>query len=297
MKSIPAIAIFILLSMSLCVPDVHSEVDVPLQSNYIPDANTPVKYVILNFHVIQNPVPVDEAENFENIEGTKVYFEKLVRDMNAQLQNNSRPTDPVEEVCGDCYIRDTRLRVALAGLYFTPDDRWNQGIWSGINTDEALQNNPETEINIFLVRGGTGATGRANPPTFNSGRNHFIISRDIYNGYNAESPEKSRTWGTAKHFLHELGHNFGLHHTYNGETCDPDNPDFLADVFGPEPESDCYHRGGWDCNIPETSCTNNIMGGTKSAGYFSPLQLGRIHRNLTHSSISAYTVTHPGMSW
>lgn len=68
-----------------------------------------------------------------------MYFDQLIDQMNQHLANNSTPTDPVPEVCStDCHIGDTRLRVELAGIYFTEHEDWDAGLSSSVPNDEQL---------------------------------------------------------------------------------------------------------------------------------------------------------------
>lgn len=257
------------------------------QGFYIPDESTPVKTLMVNYHVLQNPDPDTTAGNFPDEESAKPFLEETTDAINNHLKNNREPSDPIKEVCStDCHIEDTRLRVEMQDIYFTEHPRWDEGIYPGI--PDFLFNNPGKELNIFLVmHEETSGSGRAIMPDYDDlKKRHKIISADIYD----PDPEEMHHWATSKHLLHELGHIWGLHHTYSpsNETCDPEDQDFLADVLGPSPGPNCYHEAGWGCDIENTSCTNNLMGGTKSAGYLSPLQLGRIHRSLSVSSARQY---------
>ena len=83
---------------------------------------------------------------------------------------------------------------------------------------------------------------------------------------------------------------------YGGISCCPEscietNMDYLDDVFGNDGVNhDCYHDSGFSCNPFDSgnTCTNNIMGGTQNSGYFSPKQIGRIHRSLNTYSTMRY---------
>src|SRR5690606_9381142 len=90
-----------------------------------------------------------------------------------------------------------------------------------------------------------------------------IISGSGYNYYPA--PWQAGYGYMGPHLAHELGHLLGLHHTYNSETLNQTNIDFLDDVFSSPPS---YF----------TNC-NNIMGGGQDFKFISPKQMGRIHRS------------------
>ncbi len=95
--------------------------------------------------------------------------------------------------------------------------------------------------------------------------------------------------------VHELGHCLDLLHTYEPscchETCNISDPEYLYDLFGYNPPSYCWEKGHFGCKITpgENTCTNNIMGGNNMLHYyFSPMQMGKMHRSLSIKSGKKY---------
>lgn len=104
-------------------------------------------------------------------------------------------------------------------------------------------------------------------------------------------------YANAQTLAHELGHCMDLFHTYEPscchETCNTTEQDYLSDVFGASPPANCWHDGGWSCDPFATgnTCTNNMMGGCALVCYyFSPMQIGKMHRALSVKSLNRYTL-------
>jgi hypothetical protein len=195
------------------------------------------------------------------------------------------------------FIVDTKVRFIIDTVYY-----YN-------NTEMAYKKTPSPFAEFLLAH---------YPERLNHFNYHLSIdSAANYSGYSSgydyqypsivsvHQNNSQSLYVFAQHMAHEFGHNFGLGHTYNSETYIISDPEFLWDVFGTEtqtwctapPTEVCFHEGGWDCVIsdPSTTCTNNIMGGTKESRHFSALQCGRIRRALHVSSLRkfAYGETTP----
>ena len=154
--------------------------------------------------------------------------------------------------------------------------------------------------------GGTGATAEvfemksaaasASAPTCTPTDKSYIIS---YGTYHKTSPEPIREqgdWASATTLSHELGHNLDLLHTYSDGagaaycTSNSSDPEYLDDVFGLPAPGNCPHFNTWDCALLSVAnkIDNNMMGGNQCAGYFSPKQIGTMHRALKFKSVRKY---------
>ncbi len=108
--------------------------------------------------------------------------------------------------------------------------------------------------------------------------------------FNPRMIDNQADYAYATFMAHEIGHCLDLTHTYNGVTCGGGDT-YLDDVFGSPPPGNCPHIYNWgaDPTVSTTDrITNNMMSGNKDAHYFSPLQMGRMHRALALKSIRQY---------
>lgn len=274
------------------------------QDSYIPSAllnNSGEKTVKVAIHVWQD---ADGNGNFPQNQATVNGLTQSVEYLNTDMwTNNDAPSDPIS---GVSFIPDTKLRAELVGVYF----HQNQAIFDTQCANMTAMNNaailayPEVErcINLHIAR----------PTCWNSENSYAnYVATPNYDAHSAvrtkarpnEPPVPAHYGGI---WSHEIGHLLGLWHTYQflsqNEHCVRTHDDFLEDVFGDGPEDQpwcsaplpacevCLHDISWNCDVndPSNSCTNNMMGGTSSSGYFSPLQIGRMHRTLALYSARKY---------
>lgn len=258
-----------------------------LQSFYIPDENTPVKVIPINFVVIQKSDPLDPG-NF-TINDT-AFLKTFFTASNNTFINHASPSDPITGVCGSCHISDIKIRLELKGIYFVVDDvEWNNVRSNNGFNKHAV--NPDFEFNVIFhgKKPNEGVSGIGVWPSYSDlTKRSFVRIHDLRQQY------INGTWGLWKSLLaHEIGHCMELKHLYNHETCDLSSIDYLGDVFGPSGNQLCPHDGQeWNCNTllhPRDKCTNNVMGNSIQGPYFSPLQLGRAHRAFALSSMRKYS--------
>lgn len=237
----------------------------------------PTVTIGLNFNIWQKN---DGSGNWTNDASSIARLYQVVEWMNSHYQNNIAPSDPINGIVD---YPTTKIKFEINQIYFYQ----NSNLWSSSNSfalnNAAFSAHPSSKsfLNIHITGGYyMGASGFANIPSHNLSMDHYVVT------FNNEAiPEGD--WAFAGHLCHELGHNLGLDHTYNGANCNQSDPDYLSDIhnYGP-----CPHAGGWSCDPYSNSntCTNNMMGGTNGGFYFSPMQIQRMHRSLALSSIRKY---------
>ncbi|MCC5924575.1 MAG: hypothetical protein JJT77_12380, partial [Crocinitomicaceae bacterium] len=264
-------------------------------SYWIPDEATPIKTIKIAFHVFNDDngdgtIFLNNAQGITDIELT-------VERLNDVYSNVAEPTNPKQ---GVDELIDTKIRFSLEEIYFYDDDTFNTCLPSSFSVrsnmlNYIINNHPERLEYLPILIG----EFNCKPPHANLPSPSFLGSSSNLDmmSYNFMGP--SSLWSASRTLTHELGHNLDLRHTYvPGETCNQSSQEYLSDFFDSSlgGGTDCLHDAGWDCDIEDASntCTNNIMGGVnKTLYYFSPLQIGRIHRALSIKSVRKYIKDSP----
>lgn len=267
-------------------------------NNLFPITNAPtVKKKIKIRFVILNPF-LDIQKNFWNTPADISKLNYLANRMNYHLNHNAYPSHPVSGFSSSYYnLSDTKVQVELTDIAFVYDPVTTYGIGT-----DATQWHPATPsnygyeshglyqdsiLNIYFIymdipsvigglrhgawaSGGGGGYKKSTQLSISS-----IGSWNIYavdNSYAALDIE-------ARRFIHELGHNFGFPHLED-EYSSTSILDYLEDVFGP----------GYPTSNP---MANNYMHEgapwqTYSSFCFTPMQLGRLHRNMHMGGSKGY---------
>jgi hypothetical protein len=261
--------------------------------SYIPDSTTPVKTVQLNFIIFQKG---DGTGNYQDTPDDHLKLDTILEWVNGFYERNRPPSDPIE---GVEFIKDTRIRFEVGEHVFFIRDTYahdkddvnyfqkladsipgTRGRLNIFFTEAHYLNNPEIEVG-----------GKAQPPSYSNAPQFLVMYHPYNNGI--------VNFATSITLAHELGHILSLLHTYDGsETCNTKDPDYLWDVFGRPPSNQCPHKSGFflDPSIPGDAITNNIMGSTNVAFYFSPLQMAKMHRALSLMNVRNYVKDCPSGS-
>jgi hypothetical protein len=255
--------------------------------NYIPGDSTPVKIVQVNVNVFTGPgslqdTPADRKQIAEAIDWVNIWY-----------TNNSAPTDTIP---GVKFIKDTKIRFAVDNRIYFYDNTDLHKSCNVFQMEKVVKKTDSTRMNFLNIYLTIGACTQSATPPF-PGFDYYSTTNGMYgNQYVLMPVPVPISYASVQTLAHELGHTLDLMHTYEHscchETCDPNSPEYLDDVFGPPGQNKkCWHDGGWSCdpNDKNNTCTNNMMGGVATvAYYFSPKQIGKMHRALAVKSAKRY---------
>ncbi len=267
---------------------------------HIPDANTPIKTLLVNFNIMQKS---DGSANFQNTSEQIAGFKQQIEWVNGFYSGLKEPSDPLKLPSDPLnevpFISDARIRFELHGVYFYKDDNLWDSADAGalLNAASAADPSRMDQINIFFSEGYyLGASGFATMPSENSlNYNSYIVMLGA-SGQGTLGTDPDSLYRPVGTLVHELGHVLDLLHPYTAGSCCPEtfnesDPDYLDDVFGIGASAIHPHTCNWAGDAfayPHDGLTNNLMGGNRDAGYLSPKQLGKIHRALSLKSVRRY---------
>lgn len=226
-------------------------------------------------------------------------FETWPNDVPQRSLSSLKPTNkPQSNICGDCYISDAKFRIKLTGIDFRntyeafpeTSDGIAQKTTDGTYLMNQFGSQTDSILNVFVMNYGyqkpdsnTSQGGYA----YGGGNLYTLINNAklCVMAYNYKTTDH---WAAAVQFVHELGHHFGLGHLY-GQECN-DVTDRLVDIF---PPGTCDFPGNsinyntFDASNPNNTHTYNYMD-FRPGGYFSPIQISRMHRGAHLGDISSY---------
>ena len=260
-----------------------------LKESYIPNENTVVKLIKINLHIFQDDLG---GNNWQNTQNHKDTLRQLFQLANSYFENRIAPSDSID---GVMEVDHSYVSFEIDSIYFYKSTFLNQK--GGHNTEDTCFNYIKSDyperlegFNYYLTEADTSVvaySGYAIMPYsfYNSTKfSAYVVSFRTY----SDRVGSGFFGAKARHIAHELGHTLGLYHTYSpGETCDQDSIEYLSDVFN---NGICPHIGDWGSNAYSSidAITNNIMGGNKSSGYYSPQQVGKMQRALHIQSIASF---------
>lgn len=253
---------------------------------YIPSDSTPVKIVMVSFHIFTGPGSIQDTP------GHRAALVQMLDWVNTWYRRNAEPSDPIE---GVAFIADTKIRFELSDRIYFYDNTKLQNSCNAYQMQKtvmAVDSSRMNSLNIYFTNG--RCTQSSIPPY--PGFDYYMTSTGLNGNQHVLMPVPvPPNYASAQTLAHELGHALDLMHTYEHscchETCDTSSTEYLDDLFGREPKKSCWQDGGWSCdpNDPTKTCTNNMMSGTALiAYYFTPKQIGKMHRALSIKTAMKY---------
>lgn len=264
---------------------------IKVQQNYIPQDGiisplTVPKKIKMRFVVLELNNKKRKANNFrkKHTQSLKLMVEWL----NQFMSELKPPTRPVTEICGDCFIKDERIRAELVDVIFV-NDTLKPKTKQGLGEDSILNVYLFVDSNKFdknskhpdyRFPGAWSYPGGA----YNMGMQQGNLAIYMFNTFlSAENYPKidpnmtfnDMLWFETFRLMHEIHHVLGLGHlqkdnntNFGFDSGGCSGADFLADAF-PDACPMTY----------DDKETINIMNSANWSNYLSPLQIARVHRN------------------
>ena len=242
-------------------------------TDYIPAEDKPLTFICINLHVFQN------SAGTKNFSKTNIGEFRQIFDWINGFYTNYQVPDYVG-ICNSKPVLpqqlDSRIRFILNRIEFYKDDLLcNQGLFNStllVNAMLQRDSSMDAQLNIFLT------APDANQPAW--GYTQFPSNIPNFKQFIhtvAPPPYIQVDFSYSQHWAHELGHVLGLPHTYGGANCNENDPFYLYDIHGCNPNNVC----------PILTTNNNLMGGHDSWS-ISTLQSALMHYSLTHLSVKQY---------
>lgn len=238
--------------------------------DYQPNADTQTKYIRMVFHIMQK---ADSSGNFQETNQDHLdWLWSYESGCNWRLAGIPEPLQ-----CGptgDPWIPDSKIQFKLIDIQFYQDDLgWdNDNSPCGSYCYQTYGVDKEKVLNVFFISSTTPYSGCGQG--WNGEHSNYVTLLNDYDDYinNGE-----RHWLRHPNLIHEVAHCLNLHHAWL-----PSEFAMFPDIYAQNFESFC-HPNPQPPSPPCLTCTNNMMGSSKSQRYFLPMQLGFMHKELTYS--------------
>lgn len=244
-----------------------------LGENYIPDTNyidqTPMKYIRLNIHWINTS---DSSKNYVGKKAIK-FTEGLLRAANRDVQKNCEMWLPNGN---NTPVLPPRYQYVLTprpndpdddGIYFHFDDEIAYYVHKGKNRNISDKRpyqrygiQKDTVLNIFIMPHHPDSVAS---PTYHPGQVGVALGSHVKIAGMFEG--KGTYWQYRGCFNHEVGHIYGLSHTWRfNDGCD-DTPRHKQECWSPGQRPGC-----------DTLTSNNVMDYNVLQNSWTPCQIGKV---------------------
>ncbi|MEZ5173348.1 MAG: T9SS type A sorting domain-containing protein [Bacteroidia bacterium] len=263
--------------------------------SYVPDFSNdfiPEKTIGINLFVLQRSDPNGPIDYFQNtpthVNHLTSYFQgDPVFSVQAMYTTNWPNSLGQPCVGNDVELPSSRIRFVLNNIYFLPVDNSTYTLDGLAHSSKLAFLNKAideygcgilNDVNYFFCLNHSTGWGSSWFPNC-SDEDMIMASGFMYEKYVANAPNGD-AWGAQRHIAHELGHFLSLNHTYSPGYQTESNPNTINYL------DDIYCNG----NVPFAGgSNNNLMNGSFANYYYSPLQVGKMHRTLSlNKSIRKY---------
>lgn len=264
------------------------------QANYIPNPeyidHTPVKHIRVNFHIMCN----EKRINTFTEPRWRAYIVHIMKITNRKLKSNKKMNLPPGN---NTPVIEQRYQYRLFGL---PDDPEDDGIYFHYdnelyfmiaggrdqnNFDKTVFNKygvqKDSVLNVFVMSEHLDSLKSKTYIPANRGVGFGRWSKVIRFYENAQDTviqhgqiEMPKSYDSMRLLNHEIGHCYGLRHTWSGNDGCKDTPNH-PNCWNKEKRPPC-----------DTMWSNNFMDSNAHSSAWSPCQIGRMHYNMQNRALN-----------
>lgn len=186
----------------------------------------PVKTIRVSFHIFQKD---DGSGHIQNDAAGNDYLDAIEWSMNHYMIN----LPMFDYTTSSPYYTDSKIRYEVVKKNFYQNtEMWKKGNYKTTAKGDSLYNfimsqsipYKTTSVHLFMPGNFTGIEEDFGGVACGLQCNEWSTTIGVYYKFINSSPSNRNHWDPAKVFRHELGHNFGLWHTFDGDNCSDTPP-------------------------------------------------------------------------